>query len=431
MQNFCKKCETTMDVKNFYKKKDGSYMDLCKKCATMHLNVFIPDSYMWLCKELDIPYIEAEWNKTVNKDYLKKGEITDHGAVFGKYVSKMKLGQWGKLGWADTERLKEEQEKNLEAAKLETEEYQKELEEKFKNGEISEYEYKTLATTAKLQLEEADQMTTIPLEYVQQNGGKFVQNQKNKKVTDVVMGDGNMSFYNEEEFMSEDELPDVAAELTKEDKIYLAMKWGRLYKPAEWVELEKQYDKFAKAFEVDDPDTTSSLILICKTYLKMNQAIDAGDDERYQKLSRVYESMRKSAKFMAVQNKEAKGDVVDCIGSLIVLCEKDGFIPQYATDIPQDKVDFTLRDMEKYNYKLVTQDLGFGDQIENAIKNLQLKKESEEAENLIEDKEIAELGDKDIIEYYDELEAQRLVDMGLETSFDEEPEEEEGYNGTI
>jgi hypothetical protein len=42
------------------------------------------------------------------------------------------------------------------------------------------------------------------------------------------------------------------------------------------------------------------------------------------------------------------------------MCEKEGFIPRYATDIPQDKVDLTLRDMNEYLRKLVTQDLGFG-----------------------------------------------------------------------
>ena len=34
-------------------------------------------------------------------------------------------------------------------------------------------------------------------------------------------------------YMSEDELGDPGAELTQDDKIFLAMKWGRLYKPNE------------------------------------------------------------------------------------------------------------------------------------------------------------------------------------------------------
>ena len=86
----------------------------------------------------------------------------------------------------------------------------------------------------------------------------------------------------------------------------------------------------------------------------------------YQKLSRVYDSLRKSAKFTAAQNKEQKGDFVDSVGELVAMCEREGFIPRFATDIPQDKVDKTLKDMNNYLYKLVTQDLGFGQQIEDS-----------------------------------------------------------------
>ena len=107
-----------------------------------------------------------------------------------------------------------------------------------------------------------------------------------------------------------------------------------------------------------------------------------GDVEGYQKLSRVYDSLRKSAKFTAAQNKEQNEDFVDSIGELVAMCEKEGgFIPRFATSIPQDKVDATLEDMNKYVYKLVTQDLGFGRQIEDALKKIQIQKEMEEDED--------------------------------------------------
>jgi hypothetical protein len=85
--------------------------------------------------------------------------------------------------------------------------------------------------------------------------------------------------------------------------------------------------------------------------------------------------LRKSAKFTAAQNKEQKGDYVDSIGELIAMCERDGFIPRFATDIPQDKVDITLRDMNEYVRKLVTQVLGFGQQIEDSLKKIMIQNE--------------------------------------------------------
>lgn len=167
------------------------------------------------------------------------------------------------------------------------------------------------------------------------------------------------------------------------------------------------------SFDIQDADTINTLILICKTNLKMNQSLDAGDIEGYQKLSKVSESLRKSAKFTAAQNKEEKNDYVDSVGELVAMCEKDGFIPRYATDIPQDKVDLTLKDMENYLYKLVTQDLGFGQQIEDALKKIQLQKEMNENEQTsVQDEELeaAEMIDQDYEDFYNSIEEQKMKD---------------------
>ena len=168
------------------------------------------------------------------------------------------------------------------------------------------------------------------------------------------------------------------------------------------------------SFDIQDADTINTLILICKTNLKMNQALDIGDLDGYQKLSRVSDSLRKSAKFTAAQNKENKNDFVDSVGELVAMCEKEGFIPRYATDIPQDKVDITLKDMNDYLHKLVTQDLGFGQQIEDALKKIQIQKEMNEAE---EQNENYELEDEDYAAFIEEMEAQKDKDLEI---YDEE-----------
>lgn len=168
------------------------------------------------------------------------------------------------------------------------------------------------------------------------------------------------------------------------------------------------------SFDIQDADTINTLILICKTNLKMNQALDAGDIEGYQKLSKVSESLRKSAKFTAAQNKEQKNDYVDCVGELVAMCEKDGFIPRFETDVPQDKVDLTLKDMENYLYKLVTQDLGFGQQIEDALKKIQIQKEmNENVEDILEEDDPTTLIDQDYEEFYNSVNEQKELDKQL------------------
>ena len=104
-QQYCSKCGRTMADTNFYTYKNGSKCELCKSCLTMHVNNFEPDTYMWLLEKFDVPYIEAEWNVLRDRAYQKDPYKMTGMSVFGKYLSKMKLKQWNKYGWADTEAL--------------------------------------------------------------------------------------------------------------------------------------------------------------------------------------------------------------------------------------------------------------------------------------------------------------------------------------
>ena len=104
------------------------------------------------------------------------------------------------------------------------------------------------------------------------------------------------------------------------------------------------------------------------------------------------------------------------------MCEREGYVPRFETDIPQDKVDLTLKDMKSYLYKLVTQDLGFGQQIEDALKKIQIQKEMAETE--VADPEANEeaiqgLKDAEIAEYYNSIEEQKNLDADLFNSEEE------------
>lgn len=390
MNIVCEKCGKSMDEANFYTYRDGTKTELCKKCLTMHIDNFNSDTFLWLLEKMDVPYIPEEWNALRDKAYAKDPYKMNGMSVFGKYLSKMKLKQWKQYTWADTEKLRAQSEAKSKKNAEEQEKYEKELKEQFERGEINEAQYKTLMST-ETQNAEMPAMAPYPPQSVGANN-PFI----------------------ESNFMDESELADPAAELTVDDKIYLAMKWGRLYKPNEWVELEKKYNEMINSFDIQDSDTIGTLILICKTYLKMNQAIDCGDMDGFQKLSRVYDSLRKSAKFTAAQNKESKNDYVDSVGELVAMCEREGFIPRFATDIPQDKVDVTLKDMNAYVRKLVTQDLGFGQQIEDSIKKLQIQKEMREQEDDFDfDDDSAGLVDKDYEEFFEEIQEQKDKDMKI------------------
>lgn len=385
----CVKCGKSMDENTqFYTYKNGDKTDMCKKCLTMHIDNFNPDTFLWLLEKMDVPYVPEEWNVLRDRAFAKNPNLNGM-SVFGKYLSKMKLKQWKEYSWADTERLKALKEERNKLQIAEKEKFEAQIKEQFDNGEITEAQYKTLMSTETQN--EDYYMGTGPVLHM------------------PAMADNP---YQESNFIDASLLPDPATQLTEEDKIYLAMKWGRLYTPADWIELEKNYNEMMNSFDIQDADTINTLVLLCKTNLKMNQAIDCGDVEGFQKLSKVSESLRKSAKFTAAQNKEQKNDYVDSVGELVAMCERDGFIPRYATDIPQDKVDLTLKDMNSYVNKLVTQDLGFGQQIEDALKKIQIQREMNEAEDtaLMMDGETPELIDEDYEEFYNSIEEQKELD---------------------
>lgn len=366
MKIYCEKCNKEMESTNFYTYKNGKKVELCKKCLTMHIDAFDESTFLWVLEKMDLPYIPAEWNVLRDKDYQVKGPIKFRSdAVFGKYLSKMKLNQWNKYGWADGPKLTEDAEYARKARAADQEIKNATYKEQYEQGNLTEAEYRTLVSTPAQR--EADMQRPPSSPYL-----------------------GPDNPYDEKNFLREDELDYQINTLTREDKLYLAMKWGRLYKPEEWITLETMYSEMKKSFDIQDADSEHTLILSCKTDLKANQAIDQGDIEGFQKLSKVSESLRKSAKFTAAQNKEEKGDdYVDSIGQLVDMCEKQGFIPRFATNIPQDKVDQTLKDQKDYIYKLVTQDLGFGQQIEEALKKIEVQRQVEEEEKA----RIAALGD--------------------------------------
>ena len=385
----CQKCRKMLKEINFYTYKDGRKTEMCKGCLTMHIDNFNPETFVWLLEKMDVPYVPGEWNSLRDKAYEKDPVKMNGMSVFGKYLSKMKLKQWKEYGWADTERLSAEAlAREEENAKMDAERAEM-LTEQFKNGDISEAEYKTLTSTLAQNENYMSGATTAQLAHLNQDNP-----------------------YDESRFLSEEDMPDPGAELTDEDKIYLAMKWGRLYTPGEWVLLEQKYTEMTSCFDIQDSDTISTLKLICKTDLKMNQALDSGDIDSFQKLSKVSESLRKSAKFTALQNKEEQNNFISSIGEMVALCEREeGFIPRFCTDIPQDKVDITLQDMNNYVKRLVTEDLGFGAQIETALKKIELQRQENQTsvEDSIEEIEKELDGETEILMNEDYQEFYNLV----------------------
>jgi len=389
---YCSKCGKTMAVSSFYTYKDGSKCELCKACLTMHVNNFDTSTFLWLLEKFDVPYIEAEWNTLRDRAYQKDPYKMTGMSVFGKYLSKMKLKQWKDYGWADTERLKtiaEERAKQYGLPEDIKKQQMEEMKEAYERGEINEAQWQTYqqveAPKPKIDFDNPTQMA----------------------------GDG---VYPVNGHFEQVDIPDVGVDLTEEDKIYLAVKWGRLYKAEEWVALEKLYNEFMESFDIQGAARIDTLKMICKTSLKMNQAIDCGDTDTYQKLSRVYDAMMKSAKFTEAQNKNDKAEFADSAGQIVAYCEKEGGqIPKFEIVADQDIIDTVISDLKKYNKSLIYEDKSLAQEIEQYLKNReaaeQMKRDREEA-NLAGLDEV-QLNDDDYADFKEAIEQDKAEDQGL------------------
>ena len=360
----------------------------------MHVDNWNPDTYLWILQECDVPYIPDEWNKLMVSYAKDKSKVTGV-TILGRYLSKMKLKQFKDYRWKDTDFLRELNNNRIEQAmKQQGYDIQQITEtlEKF-NFEVPEGEL-------------APPPIPIP----------------DPNAIDQFMPVTPPNYFDQFSVVEEDN--SLVDQLTDEDKLMLRVKWGKTYKPEEWIQLEKLYTEMMESYDIQSAGHIDTLKMICKTSLKANQLLDIGDVDGAQKMIKMYDMLMKSGKFQAVQNKTESGNAVDSISELVMLCEKDGFFPRYYVDGPQDKVDRTLQDLQNYTHQLVTEEMNLGNLIENAVKQIQADKEKEAIQNAdaANDEELfeAELFDEDKKAFLNDEDFEQLQEFIEENEIDDE-----------
>ena len=329
-------------LSNNTEKYPDRVIPICKKCLTMHVDNWNPDTYLWILQEVDVPYIPEQWNKLLAAYGKDRSKVTGM-TILGRYLATMKIKQYKDWRWKDTEFLQQQA-----------------------NNKIEE--------TMKRQGYSAQEIAeTI-------NKASFPIPEKPLEIPDLEADTSNpyAATGDEDYFAEQGESDDLGDELTEEDRIYLRLKWGKAYKPEEWIKLEQLYQEMMESYDIQTAGHIDTLKMVCKTSLKTNQLLDIGDIDGAQKASKMYDMLMKSGKFTAAQNKAESGEYVDSISELVAICEKDGFIPRYYTEGPQDKVDRTLEDLQKYTRSLVMEEMNLGTMIEKSLRQIEKERETEE-----------------------------------------------------
>lgn len=379
----CQKCNRFLNIDQFYRSRNleayppEGYLPVCKKCFTMHLNNWEPSSITPLLEIMDVPYIPEEWEALLQR-YGQDPKKTSQTAIFGRYLSKMKLKQFSEYRFADSERILEEREKQKQIAAARDESYRLRYA-AIQDGNVLD------KVNADISLLSDDEILELfpQVEYQQQLQQGFLGTQQFQQVPQE---------------------PSVEDQIPIEDKMKLSIKWGKTYTVNEWLTMERMYRDMLESYEIKTASHLDYLKMICKTSLKMNQSIDVNDFEGYNKLAKVYDSLMKSAKFTAAQNKTESENEFQAVSELILMAEEEGFIPRFDVSVPQDIIDATMRDMERYLNTLVREEQGLGNLIEVAISQMKREEEANaELEAALEGESFVEedLTDEDYIDFYE------------------------------
>lgn len=365
---YCEKCKRTMKPGEFYttnnfEKYPEGRVRLCKRCLTMHIDNWDPDTYLWILQECDVPYMPEEWNILLGKYGQDKSKVTG-STIIGRYLAKMKLKQWKDYRWKDTAFLQELANNKAEAAMklqgLEAVEIRKEIE--YRNSQIPVDIETKLYEPPQVKMPTLDDSSHS---FISQNAPADYFDQENGEAENALI-----------------------EQLTEEDKTFLRLKWGKAYRQEEWVRLEQLYQEMMQSYDIQGAGHEDVLKLVCKTSLKANQLLDIGDVDGAQKMVKMYDSLMKSGRFTAAQNKVEEGEYLDSISEFVEICEKEGFIPRYYSEQPNDKVDETLLDLKAYTHSLVINEMNLGNLIEGAVKEMARLESQEEDEDMEDDETI-------------------------------------------
>ena len=108
-RKMCTKCKKILRLYNYYTYKNGETCDICKKCMVLKVDVSKPETFLPIFEELDVPYIEREWETLrdcIYEKYVDDSTDQKREKIIGRYLAKMRfLRSFKFLTFADSDAL--------------------------------------------------------------------------------------------------------------------------------------------------------------------------------------------------------------------------------------------------------------------------------------------------------------------------------------
>lgn len=205
--------------------------------------------------------------------------------------------------------------------------------------------------------------------------------------------------------MENNTITDNIPSINEQWRVQMRLKW-----PSDMERSDEDYHYLENFY--NDLCTTQNLVSatqrddakrLCEVGLLATKKIRAGLDAKNEMA--IYHNIVKTEGFEP-KNAKNVGDF-DSVGELYTWLEKRGWRPQWHTE-PQDSVDFTIKNIQKYLQRLVMNEGAIGDQVENRRKQLELANKMEEEfvyDDSMEDVEIEYEGAAELEEMFNDDDA--------------------------
>lgn len=87
-----------------YRQNKEKKYPICKVCLKIFIDDFNPDTFLWLVKELDYPWIPSIWERILRRqqEYPRPKKYS----LLGKYFAIMRLASYKKCTWESSKDFK-------------------------------------------------------------------------------------------------------------------------------------------------------------------------------------------------------------------------------------------------------------------------------------------------------------------------------------
>lgn len=192
------------------------------------------------------------------------------------------------------------------------------------------------------------------------------------------------AYYNEKwlkavrEGSLEEEVPALQAEWLKD----MTQKWQGDYSPSEFKYLEYLYENLLRSQNVMPGISQSLALLLCKKIVSADRNIREGLPTK--------DDIAEIKNLMAAGGFETKGTKntgdFDTVGELFVWLEKKGWEPSFYDGVSRDEVDVVIKDTQAFLRRLVLNEPGLVDQVQQKKDSYIASKELE-SEIFMDDKQ--------------------------------------------